>query len=66
MMEYLNAAVETIRNIDPGVVMMTLGLCVCWSVFGFQLCKLRHKKHGIETDSRLPQLAPDPVGSLDR
>jgi hypothetical protein len=47
-------------NVDPLTIFMTVGLCVLWAIVGFQLCKARHRQHGlaVDKDFKVPDVLP--------
>ena len=45
---------------DPLTIMMVVGLCFIWAVVGWNLCKLRHRQHGlaVDKDFKVPDSLP--------
>jgi hypothetical protein len=52
--------VKALTSVDVGTIVMVAGLCVLWTIVGWNLCKMRHKQRGIEVDNRVPHLSPTP------
>lgn len=49
------------------LLLSLLGLAAMGGIAGYQVCQLRHKQHGIDTDPWryiAPQTPPDPVPGL--
>ena len=52
---------DLFRYIDLGTILMVVGLCAVWAVIGFNVCKMRHRQHGIAVDEdfKVPDFVPE-------
>jgi hypothetical protein len=53
-----------VEAFDPLTIIMVVGLCFIWAVVGWNLCKMRHRQHGlaVDKDFKVPDSLPPSWG----